>query len=290
MAKLLVVGASGQIGGALLNEATKSEHKILGTRFKQNFDEPNFVSLDLSNAHNIKEVFDSFKPDVVYACAALANVDYCETHPDESFATNYDSVKKLVDISNLNNSRFIFLSTDYIFNGQEGPYPEEADPDPINVYGKHKLMAEEYISEHARNSLIVRTTITFGNERQGKNFFLVLKSKLSSGQEMKVPTDQFGSPSYNKSIARALLELGPHDLQGVLNISSDSFMSRHDFALLIAQVFELDDKLIIPVTTPELNQAAVRPMKAGLLINKAKSILKTELMSAHEALTDLRNN
>lgn len=290
MVKLLVVGASGQIGGALLNEATKSEHKILGTRFKQNFDDPNFVSLDLSNANNMKEVFDSFKPDVVYACAALANVDYCETHPDESFSTNYDSVKKLVDISNLNNSRFIFLSTDYIFNGQEGPYPEEADPDPINVYGKHKLMSEEYILEHARNSLIVRTTITFGNERQGKNFFLVLKSKLSSGQEMKVPTDQFGSPSYNKSIARALLELGPHDLQGVLNISSDSFMSRYDFALLIAQVFELDNKLIIPVTTPELNQAAARPMKAGLLINKAKSILKTKLMSAQEALTDLRNN
>lgn len=287
---MLVVGASGQIGGALLNEAIKSDHQVLGTRFKQNFDEPNFVSLDLSNANNIKEVFESFKPDVVYACAALANVDYCETHPEESFSTNYDSVKKLVDISNQSNSRFIFLSTDYVFNGQEGPYPEDADPDPINVYGKHKLMAEEYILEHAKNFLIVRTTITFGNERQGKNFYLVLKSKLSSGQEMRVPTDQFGSPSYNKSIAKALLELGPHDLQDVLNISSDTFISRYDFALLIAQVFELDNKLIIPVTTPELNQAAVRPMKAGLLIEKAKSILKTKLLSAQEALLDLKNS
>ncbi len=288
MAKLLVVGASGQIGGALLNEAIKSEHQVLGTRFTQNFDEPNFVSLDLSNQKNIQDVFDQFKPDVVYACAALANVDYCETHPDESLATNYEAIVKLVDFANQSKARIIFLSTDYVFNGKDGPYPEDATPDPINVYGKHKLMAEQYVQSNAKDYLIVRTTITFGNERQGKNFYLVLKSKLSSGQEMRVPTDQFGSPSYNKSIAQALLELGPHKLQGVLNISSDSFISRYDFALLIAKIFELDKNLIIPVTTPELNQAATRPMKAGLLIDKAKSLLKTKLLNAQEALIDLK--
>jgi len=289
MAKYLIVGASGQIGGALLQESLQSGHDTLGTSFRQNLNEPNFTTTDINSDDSVRDTFSKFQPDTVFACAALANVDYCQTHPEESRATNYDGIKRITEACNYFDSRMIFLSTDYVFNGKEGPYSEDAIPDPINYYGEHKLLAEQYVKANAKNYLIVRTTITFGNERVGKNFFLVLKSKLSQGQEMKVPTDQYGSPSYNKSIAKALVELGSHDLQGVLNISSDSFLSRYEFALLIARIFNLDKKLIIPVTTPDLNQAAVRPMKAGLLIDKAKSILKTKLMSAEEALLDLKN-
>lgn len=288
MAKFLIIGASGQIGGALLKEALEAKHATLGTSYKQNLSEPNFTTTDINDCDSIQKTFDQFKPEVVFACAALANVDYCQMHPEESRATNYDGIKRITDACNYSDSRLIFLSTDYVFNGKEGPYKEDAIPDPINFYGEHKLLAEQYVKANSKNHLIVRTTITFGNERVGKNFYLVLKSKLSQGQEMKVPTDQFGSPSYNKSIAKALVELGDNDLQGVLNISSDSFLSRYEFALLIAKIFDLNEKLIIPVTTPELNQAATRPMKAGLIIDKAKSILKTKLMSAEEALLDLK--
>lgn len=288
MSKFLIVGASGQIGGALLNEALKTEHKALGTNYKQNLSEPNFTTTDINSDVSVANTFSQFKPDVVFACAALANVDYCQTHPEESRATNYDGIKRITDFCNEFNSRLIFLSTDYVFNGKEGPYKEDATPDPINFYGEHKLLAEQYVKANSKNHLIVRTTITFGNERVQKNFYLVLKSKLSQGEEIKVPTDQFGSPSYNKSIAKALVELGEKDLQGVLNVSSDSFLSRFEFALLIARIFDLNKDLIVPVLTPELNQAAQRPVKAGLIIDKAKSILKTKLMSAEEALLDLK--
>lgn len=289
MAKCLIVGASGQIGGALLEEALKAKHDVLGTSFKQNLSEAHFVTTDILSDQSVRHTFDQFKPDVVFACAALANVDYCQLHPDESRATNLDGIKRIANFCNQYNSRLVFLSTDYVFNGKEGPYKEDAIADPVNYYGEHKLLAEQYVRANSKNFLIVRTTITFGNERVGKNFYLVLKSKLSQGEQMKVPTDQFGSPSYNKSIAKALVELAEHDLQGILNISSESFISRYEFALLIARIFELNEELIIPVTTPELNQAAVRPMKAGLIIDKAKSILKTKLLSAEEALLDLKN-
>lgn len=289
MAKCLIIGASGQIGGALLEEALKAKHDVLGTSFKQNLSEANFVTTDILSDQSVRHTFDQFKPDVVFACAALANVDYCQLHPDESRATNLDGIKRIANFCNQYNSRLVFLSTDYVFNGKEGPYKEDAIADPVNYYGEHKLLAEQYVRANSKNFLIVRTTITFGNERVGKNFYLVLKSKLSQGEQMKVPTDQFGSPSYNKSIAKALVELAEHDLQGTLNISSESFISRYEFALLIARIFELNEELIIPVTTPELNQAAVRPMKAGLIIDKAKSILKTKLLSAEEALLDLKN-
>lgn len=288
MTKFLIVGASGLIGGALLNEALKTEHNALGTSYKQNLSDPHFTTTDINNDDSVANTFRQFKPDVVYACAALANVDYCQTHKEESRATNYDGIKRIADFCNEFNSRLVFLSTDYVFNGKNGPYTEDATPSPINFYGEHKLLAEQYVKANSKNHLIVRTTITFGNERKEKNFYLVLRSKLSQGQEMKVPTDQFGSPSYNKSIAKALVELGNSDLQGVLNISSDSFLSRFEFALLIARIFDLNKDLIVPVTTPELNQAAKRPMKAGLIIDKAKSILKTKLMSAEEALLDLK--
>lgn len=289
MAKYLVIGASGQIGGALLEESLKANHETLGTSYKQNLSEPNFVTTDILSDQSVKNTISKFKPDVVFACAALANVDYCQTHPEESRATNLDGIKRIANYCNEFNSRLVFLSTDYVFNGKEGPYKEDATPDPINYYGEHKLLAEQYVKANSKNFLIVRTTITFGNERVGKNFYLVLKSKLSQGQEMKVPTDQYGSPSYNKSIAQALVELGTSDLQGVLNISSETFISRYEFALLIARIFNLNKELIIPVTTPELNQAARRPMNAGLIIDKAKSILKTKLMTAEEALLDLKN-
>ncbi len=288
MTKFLIVGASGLIGGALLNEALKQEHNALGTSYKQNLSDPHFTTTDINSDDSVAKTFSQFKPEVVYACAALANVDYCQTHPEESRATNYDGIKRIADFCNEFNSRLVFLSTDYVFNGKKGPYTEDATPNPINFYGEHKLLAEQYVKANSKNHLIVRTTITFGNERVEKNFYLVLKSKLGQGQEMKVPTDQFGSPSYNKSIAKALVELGNNDLQGVLNISSDSFLSRFEFALLIARIFDLNKDLIVPVTTPELNQAAKRPMKAGLNIDKAKSILKTKLMSAEEALLDLK--
>lgn len=288
MTKFLIVGASGLIGGALLNEALRKKHNALGTSYKQNLSDPNFTTTDINSDDSVAKTFSQFKPDVVYACAALANVDYCQTHPEESRATNYDGIKRIANFCNEFNSRLVFLSTDYVFDGKKGPYTEEATPSPINFYGEHKLLAEQYVKANSKNHLIVRTTITFGNERVEKNFYLVLKSKLSQGQLMKVPTDQFGSPSYNKSIAKALVELGDNDLQGVLNISSDSFLSRFEFALLIARIFDLNKDLIVPVTTPELNQAATRPMKAGLKIDKAKSILKTKLMSAEEALLDLK--
>ncbi len=289
MARCLIVGASGQIGGALLEEALKANHDVLGTSYRQNLSEAHFVTTDILSDQSVSNTFDQFKPDAVFACAALANVDYCQLHPEESRATNLDGIKRIANFCNQYNSRLIFLSTDYVFNGKEGPYKEDAIADPVNYYGEHKLLAEQYVKANSKNFLIVRTTITFGNERVGKNFYLVLKSKLSQGEQMKVPTDQFGSPSYNRSIAKALVELAEHDLQGVLNISSETFISRYEFALLIARIFELNEELIIPVTTPELNQAAVRPMKAGLIIDKAKSILKTKLLSAEEALIDLKN-
>lgn len=290
MTKYLIVGASGLIGGALLDESLKASYETLGTSYKQNLVQPNFTTTDIHSNESVKETFSRFKPDVVFACAALANVDYCQTHPQESRATNLDGIKRIANFCNDFNSRLIFLSTDYVFNGKNGPYKEEDITDPVNYYGEHKLLAEQYVKANSKNYLIVRTTITFGNERVEKNFYLVLKSKLNQGEKMKVPTDQYGSPSYNKSIAKALVELGNHDLQGVLNISSESFISRYDFALLIARTLNLDPELIIPVTTPELNQAAVRPMKAGLIIDKAKSILKTKLLTCEEALLDLKNN
>ncbi|MDX2107085.1 MAG: SDR family oxidoreductase [Candidatus Melainabacteria bacterium] len=289
MARYLIIGASGQIGGALLQESLKANYDTLGTSYKQNLSEPNFVTTDILSDQSVKETISNFKPDVVFACAALANVDYCQTHPEESRATNLDGIKRIAKFCNEYNSRLIFLSTDYVFNGKGGPYKEDAIADPINYYGEHKLLAEQYVKANSKNYLIVRTTITFGKERVGKNFYLVLKSKLSQGEKMKVPTDQYGSPSYNKSIAQALVELGQSDIQGVLNVSSETFISRYEFALLIARVFDLNKDLIIPVTTPELNQAAMRPMKAGLIIDKAKSILTTKLMTAEEALLDLKS-
>jgi dTDP-4-dehydrorhamnose reductase len=157
---------------------------------------------------------------------------------------------------------------------KNGPYDENAIPNPINYYGRTKLASENEIKIGGIRFAILRTNVLYGVGKNVKsNFALWLYNKLSSGEKIKVVTDQIGNPTYVDDLAFAILKVVEFDKEGIYNVGGKDFVSRYDFALKLAEIFSFDHELIIPVKTSELNQVAPRPLKSGLITLKAEAEL-----------------
>jgi dTDP-4-dehydrorhamnose reductase len=241
-------------------------------------------ALDIRDPGAVERLFREFQPAVTYLSAAMTNVDRCETNPGESWAVNVAGTGNVVKACSSCGSRLVFVSSDYIFDGLSGPYAEDFPARPISEYGRQKLAGEHIVATQSANWVIVRTTVVYGWEAQGKNFVQRLVASLKAGQRVRVPKDQVGSPTYAPNLADAMAELGESGTGGVFNIAGPELASRHDFAVFAAGVFGLDAGLIDPVETGALGQAAPRPLKAGMLVGKAQSVLRTRLMGYREAL------
>lgn len=272
----LVIGASGQIGSHLFRELKHSGKETYGTYWRYFL--PNLIQLDASDATAVSKLIDRIKPDVVYLTAALSNVDYCETHPDESLLYNVTSVRNIASTG----VRIVFFSSDYVFDGNKGPYREGDPVCPVNVYGQHKVLAEQALSP---DRLIIRTTVVYGSEYQGKNFAYRVWKGLKQGQVVRVPIDQIGNPTYAPNLARAVISLVQEKKRGIYHVVGSKRASRYEFALEIAHLFGLDNNnLIVPVTTMELKQLAQRPLNAGMLSEKIRTELPLDLVDYHAGL------
>jgi dTDP-4-dehydrorhamnose reductase len=237
----------------------------------------------------VETLISDTRPDVVYLPAAFPNVDYCETHPIETYETNVRGVKYVAQAANDIGAKLIYFSSDYIFDGQAGPYEETGIANPISEYGRQKLSAEHHIALFAKNFLIIRTTVVYGWEPQGKNFVYRIVKSLNESNHVKVPTDQVGTPTYASDLVRNVIRLSKTDITGIVNVAGPSCISRYDFALLIANIFSLPQNLIHPVRTKELNQSARRPLLAGLITEKAQSFLQTSFMAPGDGLQTMRD-
>lgn len=278
----LIIGASGQVGEHLFQQAVTSGLEAIGTYYS--FPVPGLYPLDLRRAEEVHSLLWKVRPAVVYVPASLTNVDYCESHPEESYAINVLSICNLVRVTKSLGVKLVYFSSDYIFDGKAGPYREEDSANPLSVYGQHKLLAEHYIALHSESYLIIRTTWVYGWERQGKNFVLRLIRNLKEGKEVKVPVDQVGNPTYGPNLAQAVLELVQREAVGVYNIAGPERVNRYAFACAVARAFGLDPSLIKGLPTEELGQTARRPLRGGLVVEKAASFLSTPLVGYREGL------
>jgi len=285
--KTLIIGASGCLGGILAEDfvslgpsrGTYCSHPLQG-----------LVHLDATDSAETRRVIEEFSPALVLHCGAFAHVDGCEEKPAESYRVNVEGTRNVVEALRGSPAKYVFFSSDYVFDGQAGPYREDDPPNPIQVYGRHKLDAERLIQDRLDNFLIVRVHGVFGWERQGKNFVVRLIDLLSLGKTMTVPSDQIGSPTYAPNLSDALRELIQKDGRGVYHLVGTTVIDRYSFARLAAKVFDLDEKLLTPRTTAELKQKAARPLKSGLRVDKARRELSTRLWSAEESLRHMRQN
>ncbi|MDQ2953123.1 MAG: SDR family oxidoreductase [Chloroflexota bacterium] len=275
----LVIGASGLVGSAVMRAlpgsvGTFRSRPVAGLRHLDALDHPGLAAL-------MREI----QPDVVYFPAAEPNVDWCEAEPEAAYRANVAPALDALETATSANARFVFFSSDYVFDGSAGPYDETAPVAPLSTYGRHKLEVEQRVL--GAGATVVRTTTVFGTESPpGKNFVLRLAARLRAGEAATVPSDQFSTPTWADDLARGAVACAPHP--GIWHVAGPDFLSRDRFAVLVADVFGLDASLIRPVLTSELQQAASRPMRGGLRTDKVRQLSGIAFSSTREALSRLR--
>jgi CDP-6-deoxy-D-xylo-4-hexulose-3-dehydrase len=284
--KAAVIGASGLVGRTLMRVLENNQFEVTGTYAAHPADR--LTRLDISDSSVVRAYFRQVRPEIVFLTAALTNVDYCEDHPDEAFRINTEGTKHVAQEAGRYGSKLVFYSTDYIFDGRDGPYDETAQPCPISIYGKSKLEAERAIQEILEDYLILRTTVVYGWDRRSMNFAMQVYHKLQGGAPLQVPEDQVGNPTLVDYLAEASVRLIQQETRGIVNVVGKDLVPRSEFGKALARVFGMDPELISPVPTARLGPRAQRPLQGGLQTEKLARSLGTEAMSLQEALKRLR--
>jgi dTDP-4-dehydrorhamnose reductase len=265
--RAVVIGGSGQIGGWLLRVLKERGHRAIGTYATVPF--PELTRVDAADRDAAAAWLKEQAPDVVFYPAGFTWVDGCERDPARAYAANLEEPMSLARAAADSGARFIYFSTDYVFDGASGPYSEEATTNPLSVYGRAKLDAERALSsELGAGQLTIRTSWVYGPERQGKNFAYQLARTLSARQPLVCHSDQISSPSYGPDVARAAVLLAEERQSGLIHVVGPEVMDRVQFAQQIAAAFGLDLSGIEGKPTAALAQGAPRPLRGGLLTTR----------------------
>lgn len=280
--RALVVGASGQVGGGLMQALRARGHEATGTYSGHAV--PDAWPLDIRNTEAVEHAVHFVKPDWIFCPAAISHVDYCEEHPDETFALNRDAPLFLGRMAQRAGAVFVFYSSDYVFDGLGGPFGEGDEPRPLNVYGRSKLEAERAILAAIPRALVLRTSVVYGPEHQQKNFVYQIVRACREGRPFRPAVDQHASPTYGPDLASASVEACEKGLTGLYHMAGADTLDRWAFSRLIVETFALDGSHLTPAITAELTQKAARPLKGGLRVGKAQAALATQLRGAAEGL------
>jgi dTDP-4-dehydrorhamnose reductase len=280
--KVLVTGANGLLGqklmGFLRNDTSV---EVIGTgkgtsRLPESWaDSYTWMELDITDRDQVMRVFSETKPDSVIHTAAMTQVDDCEKDRDGCRILNVEAVRYLIDACEKFDTHLIHLSTDFIFDGKDGPYNEEALPNPVNYYGETKMEAENLLlASHIRYA-IVRTVLVYGiaQDMSRSNIILWVKKSLEEGKNIKVVNDQWRTPTLAEDLAEGCILIMKKGATGIFNISGADFLTPFGMAIQTADFFGLDKNLITESDSTLFTQPAKRPPRTGFIIDKAKTEL-----------------
>lgn len=266
----LVLGVTGQVGQALWQALAQEQHVVLGTGYSRGAD----YTLDLGDRAAVASLLDAVRPDVVWIVGAYTHVDGCEAHPEQSARINRDGPRAAVAWAAAHGARAVFYSTDYVFDGEAGPYGEDDPPRPLSVYGAHKRAVEETMQEDLPDSgLVIRTAWVYSWEAEPKNFMQRLALNLARGQSARIPDDQWGNPTYAPELAASSVRLAAAGVSGIVHVAGEDIMTRYAFGRLIASKFGLDPARVAGIPTAALQQPAPRPLRAGLRVDRCRSLI-----------------
>ncbi|OGR67274.1 MAG: hypothetical protein A2081_01375 [Elusimicrobia bacterium GWC2_61_19] len=277
--RALIIGASGQVGATLTSLCVRRKIEVYGTSRKGQ----GFLYLDLAEPASIAAAFEKARPEAVFLCSAMTHVDGCERDPGLAGRINAEGPALVAAECRKAGAKLVYFSTEYVFDGKDGPYAEDAPVNPVSVYGRTKLDGER-AALALEGALAVRTTVVYGYNPASKNFIMQLINNQRSGAKMRVPSDQFSNPTYAPELAAAVLDLAAADAAGIYNVVGPDWLSRYDFALKACEAFGFDPSFIEPKLTDELCQAAARPLKAGLKTEKLAAKLGRGLPPAGDSL------
>jgi dTDP-4-dehydrorhamnose reductase len=279
---ILVTGVSSLPGWGIAYELSKAGYDILGVYKDHPVEGIPAVRYDL--LQDPKGIVKLYKPNVLIHVASIGNVDLCEENRELCFKFNVVASRELMVEAYRVGCKIIYLSTDYVFDGYKGLYKEEDTPRPINFYGLTKLIAEQIAL--SLNGSVIRVSAVYGPGPGRPNFAKVLWEKLSKGEIVEAAVDQFLSPTFNLHIGRALVRILRlrRDID-ILHVAGPR-LSRYDYALLVARVFNLKSDLIKPTTMDKIPYKAPRPRDSSLDNSRAKKYTELSLNDVESALKE----
>ena len=276
--KILLTGSNGLLGqklvallrqqaGVAIVATSRGANKLAAL-----YPDLPFVALDVTDAAQVQQVLARERPTHLIHTAAMTNVDECELQHEPCWLQNVTAVENLVASCAALDIHLTHLSTDFIFNGEEGPLAEDAVPAPVNFYGESKLAAEQLVQASPGRWAIARTVLVYGvaHEYGRTNIVLWVRDSLRAGKIIKVVDDQWRTPTLAEDLAQGCWLLAHQSAQGIYNISSDELLTPYAMALRVADYFGLDNSLIEKADGSTFSQPARRPARTGFLIAKAR--------------------
>lgn len=295
--RILITGSNGLLGqkliAALRNDpsveliaTSRGEDRspeTLGTRYR---------SMDITAPQEVDAVFDATMPQVVIHTAAMTNVDACELDPEACAVQNVRATEILIAAAKRYQSHFIFLGTDFIFDGLAGPYSEDDKPAPLSVYGHSKLSGERLVMESGLDHwAIVRTIIVYGVAEglSRSNVVLWAKSALEKGQPITVVDDQWRMPTLAEDLADGCIRIAKQKATGIFHLSGPDGMSILELVYRVGKFFDLDTSVVSPIKSDSLGQPAKRPPRTGFVLDKARKELGYAPHSFEQGLAILQD-
>ena len=270
--KFLVTGSAGLIGRQVVKDLSET-HEVFSCYNKSKPEHGNIIKMDLLNHEMISNVMSEKKPDVVIHLGAMTAVDLCDAQQDNALKINSQATEILAKECSKINSFMVYVSTDYVFDGNTGMYEENDTTNPLGFYGKSKLLGEKSIQNFSSNWCIARTSTPFGLHPTKKSFPIWVIENLQKQKQIDVLTDQFTSPTYVPSLSRMLIEISERHLTGIIHVAGASKISRYEMASLVSDKLGLDGKLLREISINDIKWEAQRPKDSSLNVSKAISTL-----------------
>lgn len=294
MTKVLVLGSNGLVGQNLIETLTQFENKfevVAVSKSSQNHSvTDNYYAIDCLEFTVLSDFIKEQSPHCIINLIALSQVDQCEEKPQDCYAINAEFPSQLAQLCKSEAIKLIHLSTDFVFDGAVGMYSETDVPAPVSTYGKAKVIGEQNVISILPNAAIIRTVLVYGRAKlfHRTNILSFVIDQLIENRPIKMAQDQYRTPTYVVDLCEAIINCIDREVVGILHISGKEYMNVYQFAVFIADAFELNSKLISPIETTQICHAGLRPMKTGFDISRAKNTIDYSPKSVSEALIELK--
>ena len=282
--KFLVTGSAGLIGSQVVKDLLAQNHQVYSCYHDAKPEQGTPVILDLLDKNNIIETINKIKPDIIIHLAAMTGVDQCELQQDLAMKINSDATEILAREASTQEAFFVYVSTDYVFDGKKGMVKENDVPNPLGFYGKSKLAGELTLNKFASAYAIVRTSTPFGLHKTKKSFPIWVKENLELKKEIPVLVDQFTSPTFVPNLSKMLIEVATKKIVGIIHLAGATRISRYHLAELLADKLNLDKRLLVPTKSDEMKWKSQRPKDSSLDVSFANEILDEKPQEIKQSL------
>jgi len=292
VARVLDVGGTGLLGQYLGQEALRRGHHVIAThrgRHAPDDERIEWHRLDIRDSDAVSALVRSVQPNLVLNAAAMTDVDRCEADPDEAKYVNETAAGHLAFLSNEAGAAFVHFSTDYVFDGSR-PATEDTEPHPLNAYGETKLFGEREVRKAHAAPIVLRLSSVFGWNRLSPktNAVTWILQKLEAGQEVPLFSDQKVTPTYAKTAAEVAFDLWGQHAAGVFHVSCPDCASRVELGRTVADVFQISNPRLHPISVGSVALRAKRPLAPCLVVRKVEETLKRSMPTFRACLEDMK--